>query len=77
VSLDSHRPQEGAFTLPLEVLGLDPEAPFMLEELLGGGHHFWQGASHRVRLDPERAPAQVFRVVRRLRREKDFDYYLT
>ena len=29
-----------------------------------------------VVLDPQRSPAHVFRVRRRLRREQDFDYFL-
>jgi starch synthase (maltosyl-transferring) len=29
-----------------------------------------------VMLDPQRLPAHVFRLRRRVRREQDFDYYL-
>jgi starch synthase (maltosyl-transferring) len=76
VNLDSHQAQEGEITLPLAELGLSPNVPFMLEEQLAGSHYFWQGARHALRLDPASAPALVFRVIRRLRREKDFDYYL-
>jgi starch synthase (maltosyl-transferring) len=36
----------------------------------------WQGARNYVQLNPHATPAHIFRVRRRTRTEKDFDYYL-
>jgi len=47
-----------------------------MHDLLTGARFLWQGARNFVRLDPQRVPAHVFRLRRRLRREQDFDYFL-
>ena len=36
----------------------------------------WRGRRNYVLLDPQRSPAHVFRLRRRVRSEQDFDYYL-
>ena len=38
--------------------------------------YLWHGARSFVALDPAVLPAHVFRVRRRLRTERDFDYFL-
>jgi starch synthase (maltosyl-transferring) len=35
----------------------------------------WQGARNYIELDPGKIPAHIFRVLRKVRSEKDFDYY--
>ncbi len=76
VNLSPHHAHSGWVTLPLGDLGLEADAPFQVHDLLGDGRYFWQGPRNYVALDPQAAPAQVFRVRRRLRTERDFDYYL-
>jgi starch synthase (maltosyl-transferring) len=44
--------------------------------MLGGGRYLWQGPSAYVELDPQSLPAHVFVLRRRVRTERDFDYYL-
>ncbi|MGE0352700.1 MAG: alpha-1,4-glucan--maltose-1-phosphate maltosyltransferase [Gemmatimonadales bacterium] len=75
VSLDPHHPQSGWVELPLESLGLDASAPYQMHDLLGGGRYLWSGSRNFVMLDPGAMPAQLFRVRRRLKTERDFDYY--
>ena len=36
----------------------------------------WRGARNFVSLDPQHSPAHIFRVRRRVRTERDFDYFL-
>jgi starch synthase (maltosyl-transferring) len=36
----------------------------------------WHGARNFVQLDPSHVPAHVFRLRRRVRTERDFDYFL-
>ena len=76
VNLDPHHRQSGWLELPLERLGLAPGEPFQVHDLLGGGRYLWQGGRNYVEIDPHAAPAQIFRVRRRLRTERDFDYFL-
>lgn len=75
VNLDPHHTQSGWLTLPLDDLGIDGDRPFQAHDLLGGERYLWQGSTNFVELNPERAPAHVFRLRRRVRSENDFDYF--
>ena len=76
VNLDPHHPHDGWVELPLAALGIDPEETYQMHDLLGGGRYLWHGARNYVRLDPAQSPAQVFRLRRRVRTERDFDYFM-
>ena len=76
VNLDPHHVHAGWVELALEPLGVHPGEPFQVHDLLGGGRYFWSGARNYVEIDPRAAPAQIFRIRRRLRTERDFDYFL-
>ena len=55
---------------------LDAEQPYQVHDLLSDQRYIWRGRYNYVMLDPQRAPAHVFRLRRRVRSEQDFDYYL-
>jgi starch synthase (maltosyl-transferring) len=76
VNLDPHHPHEGWLELPLERLGIEENESFQAHDLLGGGRFLWQGRSNYVFIDPRAMPAHIFRIRRRVRTERDFDYYL-
>ncbi len=76
VSLDPHHRQSGWVTLPLEELALDEEHPYQVHDLLGEGRYLWNGPRNFVELDPHSAPAHIFQVRRRVRSERDFEYFL-
>jgi starch synthase (maltosyl-transferring) len=76
VNLDPHHPQSGWVDLDVNVLKLDADQPYQVHDLLSDQRYIWRGRSNYVMLDPQRAPAHVFRLRRRVRREQDFDYYL-
>jgi starch synthase (maltosyl-transferring) len=76
VNLSPHHTAAGWLDVPLEELGLDPDRSFQMHDLLGGATFLWHGSRNYVALDPAQSPAHVFRVRRRLRTERDFDYYL-
>ncbi len=76
VALSPHHVASGTLELPLEELGLEPEHPYQVHDLLGGARYLWHGRRNFVSLDPRSVPAHIFRVRRRLRTEKDFDYFL-
>ena len=76
VNLDPHYTQSGWVDLAMEELGLRPEQPFQMHELLTNARYLWHGARNYVQLNPQSVPAQIFRVRHRLRHEQDFDYFL-
>jgi starch synthase (maltosyl-transferring) len=76
VNLDPFHRQSGWVHLNLESLGLDAEHAFQAHDLLGEGRYLWQGSRNYVELTPESLPAHILQVRRRVRSERDFDYYL-
>jgi len=76
VNLDPHHTQSGWVTVPIQELGISPEEPYLVHELLGDEKYIWQGERNYVSIDPHRTPAHIFRVRKRLKRETDFDYFL-
>jgi starch synthase (maltosyl-transferring) len=76
VNLSPHHVQSGWLELPLEELGIDSDLPFQADDLLGGARYLWHGARNYVELDPAVVPAHVFRLRRKLKTERDFDYFL-
>jgi starch synthase (maltosyl-transferring) len=75
-NVDPHHAQSGWLQLDLQSLDLPTERPFQVHDLLSGARFLWQGPRNYVSLDPARAPAHIFRIRRRVRSEKDFDYFL-
>jgi starch synthase (maltosyl-transferring) len=75
-SLDPHHRQSGWVQLDVDGLGPAADGPFQVHDLLGGGRYLWHGARNYVEIDPHAMPAQIFALRRRVRTERDFDYYL-
>jgi starch synthase (maltosyl-transferring) len=75
-NVDPHHAQSGWLQLDLQMLGLPVNGPFQVHDLLSGARFLWQGPRNYVSLDPGRSPAHIFRIRRRVRSEKDFDYFL-
>jgi len=76
VSLDPYYTQAGWVDLSLETLGLDPSQPYQMHDLLSEARYLWHGPHNYLRLNPQMMPAHVFVVRRRVRTERDFDYFL-
>jgi starch synthase (maltosyl-transferring) len=76
VNLDPHHVQSGWVTLDLAALELTDTAPFQVHDLLSGARFLWRGPRNFVSLDPAVGPAHILRVRRRVRTERDFDYFL-
>ncbi len=75
-NLDPHHVQSGWVELPVEPLGLEPNRPYQVHDLLSDARYLWHGSRNFVRLDPQAAPVHVFRLRRKVRTEHDFDYFL-
>ncbi len=76
VNLDPHHAHSGWLSLELADLGVGAEKPFQVHDLLSGARYLWRGARNYVSLDPAHSPAHIFRIRRRVRTERDFDYFL-
>jgi starch synthase (maltosyl-transferring) len=76
VNLDPHHVQSGWVVLDLAALGIDKTTPYQMHDLLSGARFLWSGARNFVQLDPQRAPAHVFALRRKVRTERNFDYFL-
>ncbi len=76
VNIDPHHTQSGWVRLDLDSLGIDPEQPYQVHDLLGDARYLWHGAHNYVELNPHVVPAHLFRVRRQIRSERDFDYYM-
>ncbi len=75
VNLDPHQAQSGWVDLDVAPLKFDPDQPYQVHDLLSDQRYIWRGRFNYVLLQPQRAPAHVFRLRRRVRSEQDFDYY--
>ena len=60
VNIDAFNTQSGWVGLPLEELGLDPNRPFTVTDMLNGERYNWKGAYNYVELHPGSKPAHVF-----------------
>jgi starch synthase (maltosyl-transferring) len=76
VNLDPHHAHTGWLDLDLTDLGVASDRPYQVHDLLSGARFLWQGARNFVSLDPAHTPAHIFRIRRRVRTERDFDYFL-
>jgi starch synthase (maltosyl-transferring) len=75
-NLDPHNAQSGWVDLDLETLRLDTGRPFQVHDLLSGARHTWHGPRNFVQLNPHVVSAHIFRIRRRVRTERDFEYFL-
>jgi len=76
VNVDPHHRHSGFVEVPLEELGLEAGQPYQVHDMLSAARYIWYGARNYVEVDPATFPAHIFRLRRRLRTERDFDYYL-
>jgi starch synthase (maltosyl-transferring) len=76
VSLDPHHTHSGWVHFPLDEFDMDDRTPFQVHDLLGGSYYLWNGEHNFVEVNPGIMPAHIFKVRRKIRSEKDFDYFM-
>ena len=59
-SLDTAAVRGGLVDVPIHELGIAPDQPYGMHEVLSGTTYEWRGPRGYVRLDPARDPAQIF-----------------
>jgi starch synthase (maltosyl-transferring) len=74
VNLDPHHRQSGWVDLDLGRFKLDEHMPYQVHDLLTDGRYLWHGRRNYVELDA--GMGHVFAVRRRVRDERDFDYFV-
>jgi starch synthase (maltosyl-transferring) len=52
--------QHGRVQVPIGELGLGADHPYVVEDLLDGAQHTWQGEWNYVKLDPRARVAHIF-----------------
>ena len=57
---DTRWVQHGFIEVPIGDLGISPDAPYVVEDLLDGTQYTWRGAWNYVRLDPAERMAHIF-----------------
>ena len=75
VNLDPQRTQAGMIDLPLDEFHLDPRQPYQMHDLLTDAKYVWSGPRNYVELNPQRLPAHIFCIRRRVRAENGVDYF--
>jgi starch synthase (maltosyl-transferring) len=75
VNLDPYHAQTGWLMLDPADIGVAPGHPFQMHDLLSDQRFTWRGDRHYILLEPQRLPAHILAVRRRVRDEREFDYY--
>jgi starch synthase (maltosyl-transferring) len=76
VNLDPHHSQAGWVRVPLHELNLNQNETYQVHDLLTGARYLWHGENNFVQLDPRSTPAHILRLRRRIKTERDFDYFM-
>jgi len=76
VNLDPIRTQSAWVDLPLEAFHLDPRQPYQVHDLLTDTRYVWRGPRNYVELSPQRLPAHIFLIRRRVRTEDGVDIFV-
>ena len=63
VNMDPFATHTSLVDVPLDALGIAPDQPYRMRELLTGQVWEWRGPRGYVELDPQREPAQIFHLV--------------
>jgi starch synthase (maltosyl-transferring) len=74
LNLDPHHVQSGWVRVPLAELGLD--GTYQVHDLLTDARFLWHGEANYVQLDPNSTFAHILRVRKRVKTERDFDYFM-
>lgn len=76
LNLDPHHTHSGWISFSPEEFQMDHHLPFQVHDLLSGSFFMWSGEQNYVEIDPGVMPLHIFKVRRKVRSEKDFDYFM-
>ena len=75
-NLDPHHTHSGWVDITFEKLQLAPQQPYQVHDLLSEARYLWHGGRNYVELNPQVMPAHIFRIRKKVRTERDFDYFM-
>jgi len=77
VNLDPDHVQSSWVRVPVLELGLagDHAPSYQVHDLIGDARYLWHGESNFVQIDPNACPAHIFRIRKKVKTERDFDYF--
>jgi starch synthase (maltosyl-transferring) len=75
VNLNPHYTQSAWVRVPFWDVSLGNGEQYQVHDLISDARYLWTGESNFVQLDPNACPAHIFRIRRKVRTERDFDYY--
>lgn len=76
VNLDPYHTQSGWVELPLDELEISPHHPYQMHDLLNDERYLWNGMHNYIELNPQISTAHIFKLLRHVRTEHDFEYFL-
>ncbi len=76
VNLDPHHIHSGWLELNLEELGVASPKAYQAHDLLSDARYLWHGERNYIELNPKVMPAHIFRIRKKVRTERDFDYFM-
>ncbi len=76
VNLDPQHTQSGWVFFPVDLYDMDENASYQVHDLIGGTFFMWNGSFNYIELNPGIMPAHIFRIRKKARTEKDFDYFM-
>ncbi len=76
VNTDPRNVQWSPVHLDLAALGIEPDSPYQMHDLLTDLRFRWQGSTNVVGLDPATCPVHVFRLRRHQRSEVQFESFI-
>lgn len=75
-NLDPYHTQSGWVELSGDDFLDDGKRSYQMHDLLTGARFIWHGRRNFIELDPRYSPAHILRLRRRVRTERDFDYFM-
>jgi starch synthase (maltosyl-transferring) len=75
VNLDPRNTQSTWVRVPIADLAIEPGEQYQVHDQISDARYLWTGEANFVQLDPNACPAHIFKVRRRVKTERDFDYF--
>ncbi|HJX03580.1 MAG TPA: alpha-1,4-glucan--maltose-1-phosphate maltosyltransferase, partial [Dehalococcoidia bacterium] len=76
VNLDPYHTHSGWMEISPDVIRFERKQPYQMHDLLSGARFLWYEQRNFVELNPSVCPAHIFAVRKRIRTEKEFDYFM-
>ncbi len=75
-NLDPHHTRSGWVDIAPAELQLEPQQPYQVHDLLSDARYLWHGGRNYIELNPQVMPAHIFKIRKKVRTERDFDYFV-